>query len=258
MDAIVTAGGITRPDEPLYPLCGAGYKSLLQINGKPMVQWVLDAISASSRIERVVVVGLPSGTPLLCRHPLVMLADQQDAVDNICAAVAHLVKDRSAEEKALVISSDIPAITAEMLAWLIERAEESEHDLYYNVIRRSVMEKRYPTSRRTYIRIKDGEFCGGDASVVRMKIATHAHPLVKRLMLARKNPLRQAGLIGLDTMLLLLLRQLTLQELVGRVSRRLEIRGRALDCPFAELGMDVDKPFQLAIIQKDLEGSSAI
>jgi hypothetical protein len=77
-------------------------------------------------------------------------------------------------------------------------------------------------------------------------------------MLARKNPLRQAGLIGLDTMLLLLLRQLTLQELVRRVSRRLEIRGRALDCPFAELGMDVDKPFQLAIIQKDLEGSSAI
>ncbi|HSV85522.1 MAG TPA: nucleotidyltransferase family protein [Levilinea sp.] len=254
---IVTAGGITRPDEPLYPLCGAGYKALLQIDGKPMVQWVLDAISASPRIERVVVVGLPSGTPLVCRQPLGMLKDHNDAVENICSAVSYLLKDSDIEEKVLVISADIPAVTAEMIEWLIDRVEESDHDLYYNVIRREVMEKRYPGSKRTYFRLKDGEFCGGDASAVRKAIATHAHPLFKRLMVARKNPLRQAGLIGLDTMLLLLFRQLTIQEGVRRVGRRLDIRGHALDCPFAELGMDVDKPFQLAIIQKDLEGSQA-
>jgi GTP:adenosylcobinamide-phosphate guanylyltransferase len=254
LDAIITAGGMTQPDEPLYPLSGAGYKALLDINGKPMVQWVLDAISASQRIDRVVVVGLPPGTPLECRQPLGTLEDRGDAVDNVSAGVAYLLKDSSADEKVLLVSADIPAITAEMLDWLVDRVGESDHDLYYNVIRREVMEQRYPESKRTYIRLKDGYFCGGDASAIRKQIATNAHPLFKRLMAARKNPIRQASLIGLDTVLLLLLKQLTIQEAVRRIGKRLEIRGRALDCPYAEIGMDVDKPFQLEIMQRNLEG----
>jgi NDP-sugar pyrophosphorylase family protein len=62
LDAIITAGGITLKDEPLFPLSGGGYKALLKIHDKPMVQWVLDAVSACQRIERVVVVGLPLDT----------------------------------------------------------------------------------------------------------------------------------------------------------------------------------------------------
>jgi GTP:adenosylcobinamide-phosphate guanylyltransferase len=69
----------------------------------------------------------------------------------ITAGVAHLLKDSEVEEKVLLISADIPGIRAEMLDWMIDRVQESEHDLYYNVIRREVMEKRYPESKRTYI-----------------------------------------------------------------------------------------------------------
>jgi GTP:adenosylcobinamide-phosphate guanylyltransferase len=258
LDVIITAGGMTVPDDPLYPLTGGEYKSMLNINGKPMVQWVLDAVSGSARIGRVLVVGLPNGTPLSCRHTLGTLEDQGDAVQNIIAGVAYLLKDSDVEEKVLIISADIPAVTAEMLNWMIDRVEESQHDLYYNVIRREVMEARYPESKRTYIRLKDGNFCGGDASVIRKEIATHAHPLFKRLNAARKNPIRQASLIGLGTVLLLVLRQLTIQDAVRRIGKRLEIRGRALDCPYAEIGMDVDKPFQLEIVQRDLEGTPPV
>jgi hypothetical protein len=31
-------------------------------------------------------------------------------------------------------------------------------------------------------------------------------------------------------------------------------RGRAILCPYAEMGMDVDKPFQLEIMREDLAG----
>jgi GTP:adenosylcobinamide-phosphate guanylyltransferase len=258
LDAIITAGGITLENEPLFPLSGRGYKALLKIHDKPMVQWVLDAVSACQRIERVVVVGLPLDTPLNCRQPLTLIEDHGDAVENVTAGVAHLLKDSQVEEKVLLISADIPGIRAEMLDWLIDRVQESEHDLYYNVIRREVMEKRYPESRRTYIGLKDGKFCGGDASAIRKEIATHAHPLFKKLMSARKNPVRQASMIGIGTVLLLLLKQLTIHDAVRRISQRLEIRGRALECPYAELGMDVDKPFQLEIMQKNLEGQQSI
>jgi len=32
----------------------------------------------------------------------------------------------------------------------------------------------------------------------------------------------------------------------------LSIKGRAIVCPYAEVGMDVDKPHQLAIMRADL------
>jgi hypothetical protein len=37
------------------------------------------------------------------------------------------------------------------------------------------------------------------------------------------------------------------------VSKRLHLRGRVLLSPFAEVGMDVDKPFQYELVRADLE-----
>ena len=58
MIAIVTAGGESQPGEPLYDQTHGGLKALLNIHGKPMVQWVLDALGQTDRIDQVIVVGL--------------------------------------------------------------------------------------------------------------------------------------------------------------------------------------------------------
>ncbi len=57
MDAIVTAGGIPLPEDPLYPYTEGHSKAMLEIAGKPMIQWVLDALSASSKVENVILIG---------------------------------------------------------------------------------------------------------------------------------------------------------------------------------------------------------
>ena len=44
MDAIVTAGGIPQPEDPLYTFSNGNAKALIDVAGKPMVQWVLDAL----------------------------------------------------------------------------------------------------------------------------------------------------------------------------------------------------------------------
>jgi hypothetical protein len=49
-----------------------------------------------------------------------------------------------------------------------------------------------------------------------------------------------------------LLRLLTLDKAVALASKRLNIKARAIVCPYAEIGMDVDKPHQLAIMRADL------
>ena len=92
------------------------------------------------------------------------------------------------------------------------------------------------------------DVCGGDLNVVRASAVSGNDGVWIKIIDARKNALKQAALIGFDTLFLLLLHRLTLQSAVGAVSRRIQLEGRALVCPYAEIGMDVDKPHQLEIV----------
>ncbi len=253
MDAIVLAGGKAGPKDPLYPMARLGYKSMIDVCGRPMVQWVLDALVDSGQVNQIVIVGLPIEIQLNGNRPLHRLDDRGDLVSNIQAGAHYLMKTNPQESHALAISADVPGLTPEMICWLIDRVRETEHDFYFTVIERSVMEKRYPTSKRTYLKLKDGDLCGGDANAICKATAVSGHPIYKRLHEARKNPVKQAGMIGFDLLALLMLGQLTLKEAERRASKRMGIRGRAILSPYAEIGMDIDKPFQYEIMVKDLE-----
>jgi hypothetical protein len=152
----------------------------------------------------------------------------------------------------LSVSSDIPAITAEMVDWTVDTCQETDHDIYYNLITRQVMEARFPNSKRSYVRVDDVEVCGGDLNMIRARTVTANEELWERIIAARKNAFKQAALVGYDTLFLLLLHRLTIESTIQRVSKRLNIRGRAVFCPYAEIGMDVDKPHQLEILRADL------
>ncbi len=253
MDVVITAGGIPEPDDPLYPVTQGSPKALLEMAGRPLIQWVLDAVSASDLVENIVVAGLDSGDHLNSSKPQTFVPNQGDMLQNIRAGTLQAVSLNDRANLILTVSSDIPAITREMVDWTITAAQETDHDLYYNVITREVMEQRYPGSNRSYVRLKDYELCGGDMNVFRASLVTARKELWERIIAARKNALRQAALIGYGTLILLLMRQLTLEAGVQRASKSLGIRGRALVCPYAEVGMDVDKPYQYEILARDLE-----
>jgi GTP:adenosylcobinamide-phosphate guanylyltransferase len=252
MDAVVIAGGSPLPDEPLYSYTQGAYKALLDVAGKPMIQWILDALSGAQCVDRVLIVGLSPDLAIHCARPVFYVPDQKSMLENIRAGVKRAVELNPGTQHVLTVSSDIPGITSEMVDWVANTALQTDDDLYYNVISREVMEARYPGSRRSYIHLKDLELCGGDMNVIRAQTVTSHEALWKRLIDSRKNALKQAALLGFDTLILLMLRVLTLERGVKLVSKRLGIRGRAVVCPYAEVGMDVDKPHQLEIMRADL------
>jgi GTP:adenosylcobinamide-phosphate guanylyltransferase len=252
MDAMVTAGGIPQPDEPLYEFTRGNSKAMLDVAGKPMVQWVLDALSNSKLIERVLLIGLGPENGLTCTKPLSFLPNQGGMLDNIKAGMAKVLELNPTSHHTLIVSSDIPGITGEMVDWVINAAMQTDDDGYYNVITREVMEARFPGSRRSYGHFKDIEVTGGDMNVFRTMTTTGRDDIWEALIGTRKNVLKQAALIGFDTLFLLLIRQITLEEGIKRVCKRLNLKGRAIICPYAEVGMDVDKPFQLEIMRADL------
>lgn len=257
MDAIVTAGGRPEAGDLLYPYTQGAPKALVDVAGKPMIQWVLDALCQAKLVDRVVVIGLSNESGLLCSKPVAYIPDQGDMLANIRAGARKVIEMNPQAEYVLVVSSDIPAVTSEAVDWVVDTTMETADDVYYNVITKQVMEARFPGSRRSYVKLKDAEFCGGDMNVVRCSLATAKGMLWEELIATRKNVLKQAALIGFDTLILLLLRAVDLQNAVQKVSRRLKMKGRAIVCPYAEVGMDVDKPNQLELLRADLSAHTA-
>lgn len=252
MDAVVTAGGIPQPDEPLYSYSRGEAKALIDMAGKPMIQWVLDALSEAKTIDRVVVIGLSDKSNLRCKKPLTYLSNQGKMLENLKAGTAKVMELNPKAKYVLFVSSDIPGITGEMVDWAVNTCMQTQHDLYYNVIRREDMEKRFPTSKRTYTPLKDMEVCGGDMNMARTAIVSQNSEFWNKLIEARKSPPAQAALIGPDIIFKFLFRQLTIDDVIQRVADKLGLKGRAIICPYPEVGMDVDKPHQLEIMRADL------
>jgi molybdopterin-guanine dinucleotide biosynthesis protein A len=257
MDAVILAGGIPRPDEPLYSYSNGEAKALIDVAGKPMIQWVLDALCGAKSIERIVLIGLSAKAQLHCTKPITYLSNQGKLLENLRAGTAKVLELNPKAEYVLFSSSDIPGMTAEMVDWLVKTCGETEDDLYYNVIRREDMEKRFPGSKRTWTKLKDLEVCGGDMNLARAAIVHENTDFWNRLIEKRKNPLAQAQLLGLDMLVKLATRSLTVDEVVKRVADKLGLKGRAIVCPYPEIGMDVDKPNQLEIMRADLARRSS-
>lgn len=255
MDAIVIAGGIPRPEDPLYSYVKGDAKALVDIAGKPMVQWVLDALSDSQRVDNVIVVGLSAKNQLSCKKPLHFLPNQGRMLSNIVAGINKSLQLDKKSKYALIVSSDIPAIKPHMVDWLVDTSMQTKDDLYYGVCPRDVMEARYPGSNRTYTRLKDMELCGSDINLCHVRMATEHLELWESLLGARKSPLAQASKLGLGLLFALATRQLTLEAAVTRISERIGIKGRAIVWSYAEPCMDVDKPHQLELMRADLSKS---
>ncbi len=252
MDAIVTAGGIPQPGDPLYTYSNGDSKALIDVAGKPMVQWVLDALGDSKKVDNVIVIGLSPKSGLTCKKPLYYISNQGRMLSNIVAGVNKALELNKKNEYVLVVSADIPALKADMVDWLVKTCMETKDDLYYGICPREVMDARYPTSNRTYTKLKDMELCGADINVIHVSMATDHLDTWEQLIGNRKSPLRQAAVIGLDTLFQLFTRQFTLQGLVERASQRIGIKGRVLVWDRAEPCMDVDKPHQLEIMREDM------
>ena len=252
MDAIVTAGGIPQPKDPLYAYSRGDSKALIDVAGKPMIQWVLDALSDAKNVDNVIVIGLSAKSGLTCKKPLHYLSNRGRMLANIVAGVNKTLELNKKNQYVLIVSSDIPALKGEMVDWLIDTCMQTKDDIYYGICPRDVMETRFPDSKRTYTHLKDMDVCGADMNLTHVRMATEHLDLWESLIGTRKSPLKQAGIIGWGTLFALFTRRLTLEDAVKRVCDRIGINGRAIVWEHAEPCMDVDKPHQLELLRSDL------
>ncbi|MBI1879570.1 MAG: NTP transferase domain-containing protein [Chloroflexi bacterium] len=253
MEAIITAGGISAPDDPLYMLIGVEKKALIPLAGQPMVSWVIEALVGSGLINHIVIVGLKSEELYSSDLSLHFVESREGLLDNVLAGVDKIREINPAAEKILLCSSDIPLITPESVRGFIAECGPQAADIYYAVVEEKTMEARFPNSKRTFVPFKGGRYSGGDVFLIDMAAAKGNVELFRSLTGSRKNYLAQARMLGLGFIVRFLLRLMAVDEAAERARQRMNLNARVVVTRFAELGMDLDKPHQYDIIKADLE-----
>jgi hypothetical protein len=253
MDCVVIAGGIPDPTDPLYEYTQGKPKALLDMEGRTMLERVMDALQTADSIERIVVVGLGSDMGMQFLEPVDQhLPDHGGMVPNVLAGVDWLRQDNPDIQEVLFCSSDVPTITAPIVEEFINRCRPFDYGVYYILVTKEAMEARFPQSNRTYVKLKGLDVAGGDMAIARVELADTHQELWKALSDARKHAWQLARIVGLGTLVKYLFRRMGPAEIEKKAASIVGTPVQIVLDPPAELAMDADKPQQVDLLRAEL------
>ncbi len=252
-DVVITAGYQPGKVDLLAEATGAPRKALVSLAGKPMIWHVVQALHQAHQVRDIVVVGISPDEGIDLGVPVIFEPNHAGMLDNVYAGLKVVHQMHPDAEMAMISSADIPLLTPPVVDWFIDTCRQSEHDVYYAIIEKSVMETAFPESKRSYVPFREGRYCGGDLFMVRLMAANQNEALVRAAMDRRKSAFRQAQLLGFGTLLKFVFHRLTIPDAEKVASRVFGARGRVVISPYATIGMDVDKPFQYDLVKQIME-----
>ncbi|HML32666.1 nucleotidyltransferase family protein [Sporomusa sphaeroides] len=243
-DAIILAGG--ENNEPLVHYTSQPYEAMIDISGKPMVEFVARALAACPQISRIFVAGPPEELAK-CSFPeqTVIVAGGRTIMDTISLGMKALEHERLT----LVVTADIPLLTPAAIEDFLAQCAGVQADLYYPIVARSDHERRFPGNQRTYARLREGTFTGGNIFLVNPRIVPHCMEVAERIFANRKNPFKLCCQLGWTFVVKFVLGILKLNQVEKRAGEILGIQGAVIRSQYAELGIDVDKPSDLELVR---------
>ncbi len=230
---------------PLRTVSPVAHEALIPVGERAMVEYVIAALKASDCVGRIIVIGPGEIGRLSGASGVEVVAPAGSLLDNLAAGLGHV----GAAENVLVATADIPMLTPEAVRDFIDRCGDRRADLYYPVVREEVIARQYPGSRRTYVRLSDGRFAGGNLVLFRPAVFERCRAKAQEFARHRKNPLKLAALVGPVFVLRFLLRRLSLADAEHRVTTLVGITGRVVVSEYPEIAMDVDKPEDYALVR---------
>jgi hypothetical protein len=116
----------------------------------------------------------------------------------------------------------------------------------------SVIRAAYPDSVRTFFRLGREGYSGCNLFLFRTAAAGRIAARWAEFEQFRKQPLRLLATVGPGIVLRYLVRRLTLDAALARLSVLAGATVKAVEMPFAEAAIDVDKPLDLELAERIL------
>ncbi|MFN2321775.1 MAG: NTP transferase domain-containing protein [Trueperaceae bacterium] len=236
--AVVLAGG--DRDDRLARTVGAASKALVPLRDVPMGAYVATALRASgivddvvwvgptdARVRRLVDVALPAGNRL---------------VDSLTLGLgAAMGRDPSA--RYLIVTADVPWWDAAGVRAFVRGAPEA--DLVYPAVAEATARARFPDQKRTFARLADGRFTGGNAVLLTPRAVPALLPFVELAYEARKRPFALARHVGWGMLFSVATGRARLSAIEARVGALLGLDARVFVSDDAAIAADVDHPGHL-------------
>lgn len=232
-DSVILAGG--RPDPILRKEHGIDFVWQAEHKGKSMLDIVRTALSG---VHEALVVGGPAGLSRRIEGGETFLQSFEKGL-------------RAAEEEwVMMASADLPFLTKAGVDQFLSLCDKSAA-VNYSICRVQLATEKYPGLKRTSLRLREGEFTGGNVFLLHRQTVLQALPKIQSLYDSRKNVLKLAGAIGPGVLLTMIGTKIAptmvrLKHFETAIAKVLGASVRAVECLDPSLVTDIDNSVQIA------------
>lgn len=239
-NALVLAGSRGGHDA-VAAHAGVEDKALIEIAGETMLARVVRALrlagagqiyvscSSEAVVSHATVLG---ATPLVAAR-----GPSSSALEGLAVAGAPL----------LLTTADHALLRAEWITAFLDMVPPA--DLVAMLVRRPVIERDAPATRRTYLRFADGDWSGCNLFWLATPAASAALAFWAEVERDRKRPWRILRRLGPKLLLRYAIGRLPLGEAIDALGRRAGVRVRVVESPTGLAAIDVDKPCDLDLVR---------
>jgi GTP:adenosylcobinamide-phosphate guanylyltransferase len=226
-----------------------GNKALIKLKDKYMIEYVINTLRNSTLIEKITVVGPKEQLEPIIGDRVDFIVEGTDSiVTNALLAMENFKNDK----QVLITTSDIPMLTVEALEDFINKALDMNADLCYSVVDKRVNDMKYPEVKRTYARLREGQFTGGNIFLFNPAVTDKCKAFIEQMLEYRKNPAKMAMVLGVGFLIRMALGILTITAVQKKTERLLGIKGAVVISGYPEVGNDVDKVSDIQFVEKYL------
>lgn len=242
--------------DPLAQVFGEQWKALVKVAGESMLSRVAKTLLASPSVGRVVVVAqqpeilFTGDCAWLARESRVSTAI---STSGIAVSVAALAGTDAAPWPVLVTTADHPLLTSAMVEAAIAGAGGA--DVGVGVVSSRTLLAAYPDNRRTWLTFAGGRWTGANLFALASIKALPALMAWSEVERDRKKALKLVWHFGPLLAIRALTRTITLAGALAKAGAKLGAIVVPIDLPFAEAGIDVDKPSDHALAEAILRSS---
>lgn len=243
---IILAAG-RGPDDPMAQAFGVAHKCTIAIAGKPMLQWVLEALRGTA-ISTPFVIVIDDLKAISPAADIDIINAENSAPASAIAAINHIN-----QFPILITTGDHPLLTPAMINHMLQQAEVSLGDVHVGLATMETIKATYPETKRTYFNLGGTRVSGCNLFAVKTKAGLKLLERWQDLERNRKKPWKLVGAFGIMPILWFAIGTLTPKRAFGHISRKLGIIVEPVFLPFAEAAIDVDKPSDHALAEAILK-----
>lgn len=232
-DALILAGG--KLEDTFRQFGDVPNKAFLPLGGRCMAEYVVEALVNSEMIGRVFLVA--PAKEISMNFISGVICGGKTLFESLCLGLRGIPNPT---KKVLIVASDLPLLSPKSICNFISNAKEFEADLYYPFVERGDSEARFPDLPHTWLKLKEGVFCGGGVVLVNPERFKDLSELAKKVTTYRKAPWRLVALFGLLNMIKFAMRCLKVKELEKKGTQLLGFPVKGIQSHDPEIAFNVD------------------